>query len=74
MRFTGALKTRTDDRGFGFFVPVQGGQDLFVEIKDSPPGTGRPSVGQTLTFEVETRADGKKQARAVQYPIGARPR
>ncbi len=74
MRFTGTLRTWNDDRGFGFIDPVQGGQELFVHIKDFPSGTGRPSVGQTLTFEVETRADGKKKARAVQYPVSGKPR
>ncbi len=68
MRFTGILKTWNDDRGFGFIEAMQGGQELFVHIKDFPSGTGRPSVGQELTFEVETRSDGKKKARRVQYP------
>lgn len=69
MRFTGTLKTWNDERGFGFIEPTQGGQELFVHIKDFPSGTGRPSVGQTLTFEVESGPNGKKKARAVQYPV-----
>ena len=73
MRFTGTLKTWNDDRGFGFLVPIQGGQEIFVHIKAFPSGTGRPSVGQVLTFEVETASDGKKKARAVQYPVRGRP-
>jgi uncharacterized membrane protein YsdA (DUF1294 family)/cold shock CspA family protein len=78
MRFTGTLKTWNDDRGFGFIEPTQGGQELFVHIKEFPAGTGRPSVGQTLTFQVETAPNGKKKARSLQYPArskpGARPR
>ena len=69
MRFTGTLKTWNDDRGFGFLEPSQGGQEIFVHIKSFPSGTGRPSVGQVLTFEIETGPNGKKQARAVQYPV-----
>lgn len=69
MRFTGVLKTWNDERGFGFIDPTQGGQELFVHIKEFPAGTGRPSVGQTLTFEVETGPNGKKRARSVQYPV-----
>jgi uncharacterized membrane protein YsdA (DUF1294 family)/cold shock CspA family protein len=72
MRFTGTLKTWNDERGFGFVVPAQGGQEVFVHIKAFPPGTGRPTVGQVLTFEVGTGSDGKKKARAVQYPIRAK--
>jgi len=72
MRFTGTLKTWNDERGFGFIEPTQGGQELFVHIKDFPAGTGRPSVGQTMTFEVQSKPDGKKKARAVQYPVRAR--
>jgi uncharacterized membrane protein YsdA (DUF1294 family)/cold shock CspA family protein len=72
MRFTGTLKTWNDERGFGFLEPAQGGQEIFVHIKSFPSGTGRPSVGQVLTFEVQTGSDGKKKARAVQYPVRGR--
>jgi uncharacterized membrane protein YsdA (DUF1294 family)/cold shock CspA family protein len=72
MRFTGSLKTWNDERGFGFIEPTQGGQELFVHIKDFPSGTGRPSVGQMMTFEVVTQPDGKKKARAIQYPVRVR--
>jgi uncharacterized membrane protein YsdA (DUF1294 family)/cold shock CspA family protein len=71
MRFTGTLTTWHDDRGFGFIQPAQGGVQLFVHIKAFPAGTGRPSVGQVLTFEVETGTGGRKKARAVQYPVRA---
>lgn len=73
MRFTGKLKTWNDDRGFGFIEADQGGAELFVHIKDFPSGTGRPSVGQALNFEVESRADGKKRAKDVQYPVQNKP-
>jgi uncharacterized membrane protein YsdA (DUF1294 family)/cold shock CspA family protein len=72
MRFTGTLKTWNDGRGFGFVVPFEGGQEVFVHIKAFPSGTGRPTVGQVLTFEVETGSDGKKKARAVQYLVRAK--
>jgi uncharacterized membrane protein YsdA (DUF1294 family)/cold shock CspA family protein len=72
MRLDGNLKTWNDDRGFGFIQPAHGGQDIFVHIKAFPGGSGRPVVGQALTFEVETAPDGKKRARAVQYPVRSR--
>lgn len=72
MRFDGTLKSWNDERGFGFIEPAQGGQEIFVHIKAFPGGSGRPQVGQALTFEVETSPNGKKRARSVQYPVRAR--
>jgi cold shock CspA family protein len=71
MRFEGTLKTWHDDRGFGFIEPTQGGQEIFVHIKAFPAGTGRPQVGQVLSFEVALGPNGKR-AQAVQYPVRAR--
>lgn len=67
MRFEGSLKTWTDDRGFGFVEPDQGGQEIFVHIKAFPPGTDRPRPGQRLSFEIELGAQGKKRAKNVQF-------
>jgi cold shock CspA family protein len=47
MRFTGKLKTWTDDRGFGFIAPTEGGQDIFVHISEYPRGR-RPMLDETL--------------------------
>lgn len=72
MRFDGRLKSWNDERGFGFIEPLQGGQEIFVHIKSFPSGTGRPTVGLPLTFEVETGPQGKKRAKSVQFPRMAR--
>jgi uncharacterized membrane protein YsdA (DUF1294 family)/cold shock CspA family protein len=72
MRLQGTLKSWNDDRGFGFIEPAQGGQEIFVHVKAFPGGSGRPQVGQALTFEVELGPNGKKRAHSVQYPV--RPR
>jgi uncharacterized membrane protein YsdA (DUF1294 family)/cold shock CspA family protein len=74
MRFTGTLKSWNDDRGFGFIEPTEGGQEVFAHIKAFPAGTGRPSVGQEVTFAVELGPGGKKRAHSVQYPVRSRGR
>ncbi|MEN9322167.1 MAG: hypothetical protein RL039_1980 [Pseudomonadota bacterium] len=68
MQIEGRLQTWNDERGFGFIEPRQGGQPLFAHISDFPHGTGRPTVGQVLHFEVKTGPNGKKRAHAIQYP------
>lgn len=72
MRFTGTLKSWNDERGFGFIEPDQGGKALFVHIKAFPPGSGRPALGEKLSFEVESGQGGKQRAIEVQYPPTAR--
>ncbi len=74
MRYTGTLKIWNDERGFGFLEPTQSGPEIFVHIKAFPLSTGRPFVGQVLTYEIETGSDGKKKARAVQFPLRAKQR
>jgi uncharacterized membrane protein YsdA (DUF1294 family)/cold shock CspA family protein len=65
MKFKGTLTQWNDDRGFGFIKPTGGGQDIFAHIKSFEGQTARPQVGQTVTFEVNTGADGKKRARRI---------
>lgn len=72
MRIQGTLKSWNDERGFGFIEPIGGGQEIFVHIKSFPAGTGRPTAGQSLNFEVRQGPDGKKRAHDVQYPVRAR--
>ena len=67
MRFEGTLKTWNDERGFGFIEPTNGGQEIFVHIKSFPSGTGRPTLGIQVSFEVELGPQGKKRAKAVQF-------
>lgn len=60
MRFTGTLTSWNDDRGFGFLQSTQGGEPVFAHIKAFAPGSGRPQLNQSYTFEVETSAKGKR--------------
>jgi cold shock CspA family protein len=61
MRFTGKLKTWTDDKGFGFITPTEGGQDIFVHISEYPRGQ-LPVLSEMLSFEVALNPQGKKKA------------
>lgn len=65
MRIEGTLKSWNDDRGFGFIEPSLGGQEIFVHVTAFANRAQRPRVGQRLTFEIETSADGRKRAKRV---------
>jgi cold shock CspA family protein len=69
MQFNGTLTKWNDDRGFGFIVPDQGQGEIFVHISAFSRNTGRPSLGERLSFEIEMGQDGKKRAIRVQRHI-----
>lgn len=73
MRIEGAVKTWNDDRGFGFIEPLHGGQEIFFHIKAFAPRSGRPEIGQRVSFEVEIARDGKKRAKRVEVVRLRRP-
>ena len=62
MLYIGTLKTWHDDRGFGFIAPSNGGRELFVHISSFPRDGFRPTVGESLWYEVGPGKDGKQQA------------
>lgn len=62
MRIEGSLTKWNDDRGFGFITPSEGGQEIFVHISAFPKDGVRPSLGEKLTFEIETDNNGRKRA------------
>jgi len=66
MPHTGTLRTWHDDRGFGFIAPSDGGRELFVHISAFPRDGLRPTVGESLSFEVGPGKDGKQQAIRIQ--------
>lgn len=68
MRFEGSLAKWNDDRGFGFITLTQGGQEIFVHISAFPKDGIRPTLGETLTFEIETDSNGKKRAKSLLCP------
>lgn len=68
MRIEGTLSKWNDDRGFGFITPTLGGQEVFVHISEFPKDGIRPTLGEKLTFEVETDNNGKKRAKNLVCP------
>ena len=62
MPLTGTLRSWNEDRGFGFIAPRDGGRELFVHISAFPRDGSRPSVGESLTYEVGPGKDDKPQA------------
>lgn len=68
MRIKGTLSKWNDDRGFGFITPTQGGQEIFVHISTFPKDGVRPTLGETLTFEIETDNNGKSRAKNLCCP------
>lgn len=68
MRIEGTLAKWNDDRGFGFINPTNGGPEVFVHISVFPKDGRRPTIGERLTFEIETDGAGKKRARNLLCP------
>lgn len=68
MRIEGTLSKWNDNRGFGFITPTHGDQAIFVHISAFPTNGIRPTLGATLTFEIETDNNGRKQAKNILYP------
>lgn len=62
MALTGKLRSWNDERGFGFIAPRDGGRELFVHISSLPRDGSRPTVGETVTYELGRGKDGKPQA------------
>lgn len=68
MRIEGTLSKWHDDRGFGFITPVRGGQEIFVHISAFPKDGIRPTLGETITFEIEADNSGKRRAKNLLCP------
>lgn len=66
MRYQGRISEWKDDRGFGFVVPNEGGEKVFVHISSFPRRDRRPAVGSLVTYEIATDDNGRAQAENVQ--------
>ena len=68
MHIEGTLTKWNDDRGFGFITPTQGEPEVFVHISAFPRDGRRPTIGERLTFEIETDSAGKRRAKNLLCP------
>jgi cold shock CspA family protein len=66
MRYQGRLRKWNAERGYGFILASDSGQDVFVHISAFPRDGRAPLEGDELTFEVEPTGNGKKHAVRVQ--------
>ncbi|PQA76357.1 cold shock domain-containing protein [Rhodoferax sp. TS-BS-61-7] len=67
-RYGGKLKKWNGERGFGFIVADDGGQDIFVHISAFARDGRQPTEGEVLTFEVQPDRNGKRSAVRVRRP------
>ncbi|MFN2426284.1 MAG: DUF1294 domain-containing protein [Candidatus Binatia bacterium] len=67
---TGRLIKWTDDRGFGFIQPEEGGDTVFVHISGFQQGGRRPAEGDVVYFQVDR---GERRSKAVNVRLKALP-
>tara|TARA_B100000700_G_scaffold246505_2_gene275459 strand:+ start:8805 stop:9410 length:606 start_codon:yes stop_codon:yes gene_type:complete len=58
----GRITVWNDDRGFGFINSDAGGDRLFFHVSGMARGASRPSVGDSVTYEMSTASNGKARA------------
>lgn len=68
MQSEGTLAKWDDGRGFGFIAPRLGGQEIFIHVSSFPRDGRRPRIGETLWFDIEADARGRKRAVRVVRP------
>ncbi len=73
MRTQGALIKWNADRGFGFIKTRDSGIEIYVHITSFTRSTRLPKIGDALSFDIVTIADGRKQAKAVTYDMPLEP-
>jgi uncharacterized membrane protein YsdA (DUF1294 family)/cold shock CspA family protein len=67
MRLAGRIREWNDDKGFGFVVPVNGGDGVFVHINEFPRGSRRPVAGDSITYRLGKDDRGRFRAHDARY-------
>ncbi|XP_068663656.1 glycine-rich protein 2-like [Aristolochia californica] len=72
VRSIGTVRWFSDQKGFGFITPNEGGEDLFVHQSSIlSDGFRSLSEGETVEFEISSGDDGRTKAVDVTGPDGA---
>ena len=66
MELHGTLKSWNDAKGFGFILPEDGGEQLFVHVS-AMRGDSRPRVGDAVVYVVGSDAQGRPRAQHMRH-------
>jgi uncharacterized membrane protein YsdA (DUF1294 family)/cold shock CspA family protein len=67
MRFVGRVSDWNDDKGYGFVVPHDSGDRVFVHIKAFQPGSRRPVDGDLISYAITRGVRGLTNATEVRF-------
>jgi cold shock CspA family protein len=73
MRFEGILSAWNQDAGYGTIRALHGGDELLVGLAAFPTDGEGPRLDETLSFEIVSGRDGRKQAVNLKRLPRARP-
>lgn len=62
MRYQGQLHSWNDDKGFGIIAPSSRGREVFVHISAFARDGSRPTLGESLTYELGSGKNGEPQS------------
>lgn len=67
IRYKGKIKSREDDKGFGFITSFETGQDIFMHISGFENRARRPTVGDIVTYQLTQVRNNRTQASNVLF-------
>jgi cold shock CspA family protein len=60
--YKGQLKRWNDSKGFGFIGAEEEDSDIFIHISELKQMSRRPSIGDSITYQIQVQNDGKNRA------------
>ena len=69
MRYQGKIVEWNDTRGFGFVVPLDGGERVFLHVSALPKGSRRPALDEFVTYTHGTDNKGRVRATHATYVV-----